>query len=150
MAEYTFRTQWRIDADPDSVYAALRDVESYPRWWPQVVSARELDAGSGELRCRSMLPYDLVFVARREAEDPDRRVLRARLIGDLAGTTQWTIRADGAWAVAVFDEDVDAHKRLLRATGRLLRPALRLNHDVMMRAGERGLRNHLARMTQDH
>jgi len=38
------------------------DVASYPIWWPQVPSARQLDDTSGELRCRSMLPYDLVFV----------------------------------------------------------------------------------------
>ena len=36
-------------------------------------------------------------------------------------------------------------KALLRAAGRLLRPALRFNHDLMMRAGEKGLRRALRR-----
>jgi hypothetical protein len=44
----------------------------------------------------------------------------------------------------VFDEDVEVGKAAVRAAGRLARPALRFNHDRMMRSGERGLRRLLA------
>ena len=71
----------------------------------------------------------------REVEDPAARVLRARMEGDLSGTSQWTVTADGAGSVAVFDEDVAVGSGLLRAAGRLFRPVLRFNHDLMMRAG---------------
>lgn len=144
---YRFRSQWRLPADPDRVYAALADVPGYPDWWPQVRATRRLDDASGELRCRGMLPYDLVFVARRDVEDPVGRVLRASLTGDLAGTSQWTIRPgdDGQdGTTAVFDEDVVVRKSLVRAAGVVARPALRFNHGLMMRAGEQGLRRHLA------
>jgi hypothetical protein len=141
---YTFRSQWRIAAGPDRVYAALADVAAYPSWWPEVHEARLLDDGAGELRCRSLLPYDLVFVARREIEDAQRRILRASLSGDLTGTSQWTISGDDGATTAVFDEDVVVGKALIRLVGPLARPALRFNHDRMMRAGERGLRRHLA------
>jgi polyketide cyclase/dehydrase/lipid transport protein len=142
--QYTFRSQWHIAADPDRVYAALADVAGYPAWWPEVREARQLDDGAGELRCRSLLPYDLVFVAHREIEDAGRRILRARLSGDLTGTSQWTIVAEGAGTSAVFDEEVVVSKPLIRLVGPLARPALRFNHDRMMRAGERGLRQHLS------
>jgi hypothetical protein len=142
---YRFRSVWRIAADPDRVYATLADVATYPTWWPQVHAIRQLDDASGELRCRSMLPYDLVFVARREIEDAEHRILRATLDGDLAGSSQWQITADGAGALAVFDEDVVVRKALIRLAGPLARPALRFNHDRMMRGGERGLRRHLSR-----
>jgi hypothetical protein len=138
---YVFHTSWRLDADPDDVYAALRDVAGYPGWWPQVRSVRQLDETTGELRCRSLLPYDLVFVVAREVEDPGARVLAGRLRGDLDGTSRWTIGADGT---ATFDEDVTVRKALVRAAGVIARPALRFNHDLMMRDGERGLRRHLA------
>ncbi len=141
--EYVFRSQWRIDADPDEVYATLQDVESYPSWWPQVVGARWLDDDSGEVRCRSLLPYELSFVIHREVEDSETRLLRARLDGDLAGFSQWTVTERDGASVAVFDEEVDVRKRLVRAAGRLARPALRFNHDLMMRAGEKGLRRRL-------
>jgi hypothetical protein len=141
---YVFRSQWQLAADPDRVYAVLADVETYPQWWPQVRSTRRVDDTSGEVTCRSLLPYDLVFVLHRDLEDPERRVLRARMTGDLVGTSQWTVTADGDGSLAVFDEDVAVGKGGLRAAGRVLRPALRFNHDLMMRAGERGLRRYVS------
>jgi hypothetical protein len=138
---YVFHTVWQLPAAPDDIYAALRDVATYPDWWPQVRSVRQLDEVTGELCCRSLLPYDLVFVVTREVEDPVGRILQARQTGDLDGTSRWTIGADGT---ATFDEDVTVHKRLVRAAGVIARPALRFNHDRMMRDGERGLREYLS------
>jgi hypothetical protein len=143
-AAYVFRSEWRLEAAPEHVYDVLADVERYPRWWPQVRSTRRLDDTSGELTCRSLLPYDLTFVMHRELEDRDARVLRARMAGDLVGTSQWTITAAGTGARAVFDEQVDVGIDLLRNAGRLFGPVLRFNHDHMMRSGEKGLRKHLA------
>lgn len=141
---FVFRSEWsQLPAPPERVYAVLAAVEDYPQWWPQVRRARRLDATSGELTCRSLLPYDLVFVMHQELEDPDSLVLRARMTGDLNGAGQWTIAADGDGARAIFDEDVSVGSGLLRAAGRLFRPALKFNHDRMMRAGEAGLRAHL-------
>jgi hypothetical protein len=146
-AGFHFTSTWRLPAGPDAVYAALVDVTGYPQWWPQVRSARRLDEQSGELRCRSLLPYDLVFVARQVVADPATGVLRARLEGDLGGQSEWRIAADsadGAGATAVFIEDLEVAKPVLRRLGLLARPLLRANHDLMMRGGEAGLRRHLA------
>jgi uncharacterized protein YndB with AHSA1/START domain len=142
-SSYVFRSQWRLPAPPEQVYAVLADVEAYPRWWPEVRRARRLDERSGELTCRSLLPYDVVFVMHREIEDPVRLLLRARMDGDLRGTSQWTVSPADHGSVAIFDEDVTVGNGMLHAAGRLVRPALRLNHDLMMRTGERGLRAHL-------
>lgn len=141
--DYVFRSQWQLPAPPGLVWDTLRDVEGYPQWWPQVVSARRIGDHVGELRCRSLLPYHLTFVLHREVEDAASGVLRARLAGDLVGTSQWTVRGTTGGSVAVFDERVAVHKRLVRVAGRLARPALRYNHELMMRAGEKGLRRHL-------
>jgi hypothetical protein len=141
---YVFRSEWRLRAHRDEVYEALRDVESYPRWWPQIRAGRRIDDTSGEITCRSLLPYDLVFEIHREVEDPTEGILRGRLHGDLAGTSQWTIRTNGGGSVAVFDEDVVVGKSSVRSAGRFVRPALRFNHDLMMRSGERGLRGYLS------
>jgi hypothetical protein len=143
-SHYVFRSQWRLPASTERVYAALAEVERYPEWWPQVRSTRRIDDVSGEITCRSMLPYDLTFLMHRDVEDPAEMVLRAHLEGDLTGTSQWTVTADGQGALAIFDEEVDVGLALLRAAGRVFRPALRLNHDHMMRSGEKGLRKHLS------
>jgi uncharacterized protein YndB with AHSA1/START domain len=142
---YRFRSEWRIGAGPDEVYAALADVESYPSWWRQVRAARWIDDRSGEITCRSLLPYDLTFVVARDREDPVERVLRGQLTGDLNGTSQWTISAEGDSSVAVFEEDVTVGRAMLRAASVVARPALTFNHGLMMRAGEAGLRRHLER-----
>ena len=140
---YVFRSEWRIDADPDRVYAALADVPSYPLWWHEVRETVQLSDTEGRVRCRSLLPYDLTMVLAREVEDPVARVLRARLSGDLNGMSTWTITADDGGSLAVFDEDVSVGKAAVRAAGRLARPALKFNHDRMMRSGERGLQRYL-------
>jgi uncharacterized protein YndB with AHSA1/START domain len=140
---YAFRTQWRIAASPDRVYAALADVSTYPQWWPEVRETEQLTETSGRVRCRSLLPYDLVMVLTREVEDPVERVLRAHLDGDLIGTSEWRVRADGDGSLATFDEDVAVGKAAVRMAGRLARPILTYNHDRMMRSGERGLRRRL-------
>jgi hypothetical protein len=93
-----------------------------------------------------MLPYDLTFVIQRDVEDPAGRVLRASMTGDLAGTSQWTVEADGEGTVAIFDEDVVVRRTLIRTAGLVARPALTFNHGLMMRSGERGLRSYLARV----
>jgi hypothetical protein len=142
-ARYVFRSEWRLAASADAVYSALQDVAGYPAWWPQVRSVRQLDDETGEVRCRSLLPYDLVFAIRRDVEDPAARVLRAHQTGDLAGWSQWSISAAAGGALVMFDEDVVVRKPLVRRAGLLARPALRFNHAVMMRDGERGLRRHL-------
>jgi uncharacterized protein YndB with AHSA1/START domain len=141
---FVFRSHWRLPAPPQRVYDVLADVEGYPAWWPQVRRATRIDDVSGELTCRSLLPYDLVFRMHQELRDAQNLVLRARMTGDLNGTSQWTITGDGAGATrATFDEDVSVGSGLVRAAGRLFRPALKFNHDLMMRAGEKGLRRHL-------
>jgi hypothetical protein len=142
---YVFHTDWHLPASPDDVYAALHDVAAYSDWWPQIRGVRKIDDTTGEVRCRSLLPYDLVFVIRREIENPVARILAARQTGDLEGTSRWTITTQRDGTVAAFDEDVVVRKTLVRAAGRLARPALRFNHDVMMRDGERGLRRYLRR-----
>jgi uncharacterized protein YndB with AHSA1/START domain len=141
---FIFQSRWHLPAPPRQVYDVLSAVDTYPQWWPQVRKARRIDEKSGELTCRSLLPYDLVFLMEQELQDPDGLVLRASMTGDLNGTSQWTITAaEEGGAYAVFDEDVSVGSGMLAAAGRLFRPVLTFNHDMMMRSGEKGLRRYL-------
>jgi hypothetical protein len=147
-SRYVFHSRWTVPGAPAAVFAVLADVENYPAWWPQVRSATPVAAGdgvtAGELTCRSLLPYDLVFTARQQVSDADSLVLRAAFTGDLDGFGQWSLAADGPITEVVFDQDVEVGKPLVRRLGRLARPLLRANHELMMRGGEAGLRRHLA------
>jgi hypothetical protein len=137
---YEFRNRWAVDASPDSAYVVLEALDRYPRWWPEVREVRKVSDQAYEVRARSLLPYDLIFVTHEGTRDPVNRVLEAKLTGDLEGFSRWTITPapSGAGADLLFD------RALLRRLAPIARPAFRANHALMMRHGERGLRTYLA------
>ena len=141
---YRFVSTWRLGASPADVYQVLHDTESYPLWWPEVRAVRRLDERRSELVVRSVLPYDLVFVTEEARQDPAAGVLEARMSGDLEGFSRWTITPTGDGTRAVFEEQVDARKELLRKLALVARPAFRANHALMMHHGRRGLGVYLA------
>lgn len=144
---YHLTSAWRLAAPPRVVYRALREVEQYPHWWPQVRQVRRLDDRSGELRIRSALPYSLVLTAHERRQDEAAGVLEADLLGDLAGWSRWTISPVDPGhpdrSLAVFEEDVRPGKALMRRLALPARPLFLANHALMMRAGERGLKRYL-------
>lgn len=153
---FRFVDLWRISASPVAVYSALADVQAYPRWWPQIRSVQRLTATSGELTCRSVLPYVLHLTVRRDLEDRGESRLRVLLSGDLVGWSAWRVIAEpdtGSAAGepsepsgrcrALFAQEVTA-PGIPGGGSALLRPILDWNHAMMMRAGERGLRKHLS------
>ena len=141
---YRFRSIWRVDAAPRDTYTALEALEEYPYWWPEVREARRCTEDAFELRCRSLLPYDLDFVSRQARRDPEAGILEATLTGDLEGFSRWTIHTGLAKTVALFEEEVLANKSLLHKLRYIARPAFQANHALMMRNGQRGLNTYLA------
>lgn len=144
---YQFHTLWELDASPGDVFTALAQLLDYPAWWRQVRSATRVDHDNCNLTIRSVLPYDLTFVSRRSRSEAANGILEATLTGDLEGMSRWTITEASTGTVAVFDEDVIAHKALIRRLGPIARPAFRANHTVMMNQGKRGLVAYLAGMS---
>jgi hypothetical protein len=140
---YRFRSEWELDAPRSRVFEVLRKGASYERWWPQVRRSARLSDGSYELVARSFLPYELRMVLTESVIDEGAGVLEANLDGDLEGFSRWTLREHGGKTIALFEEEVVAHRRLLNALSPIVKPLLRYNHTVMMRAGERGLRRYL-------
>ena len=89
--DYTFQSIWELAAPPRDVYDVLAELGEYPEWWPEVKLAVKLGEDAYELRCRSILPYDLRFVTTRSVEDPESMILEANMRGDLEGFSRWTI-----------------------------------------------------------
>jgi Polyketide cyclase / dehydrase and lipid transport len=147
LAHYVFRSEWRLSASPDAVYTVLEDLATYPLWWPEVRRTVRFDERTAEVTCRSLLPYDLVFVTTQERRDRDERVLQARMVGDLDGFSRWTISSCDGGTSAVFEEEVDTTKPMLNRLAPIARPAFWANHWLMMRHGEQGLSTFLAGYT---
>ena len=141
---YRFRSVWHADATPGEAYRALRELDDYPAWWPEVRRADRVDDSTYDMVVRSLLPYDLAFRSTRSRDDPAARVLEAQMTGDLEGFSRWTVTPGLREVMLVFEEEVVACKPLLRRLGLVGRPAFVANHRLMMRHGQRGLRAYLA------
>ncbi|MFI1925100.1 MULTISPECIES: SRPBCC family protein [unclassified Streptomyces] len=140
---YRFRSLWALPAPPARVYDALERAEDYPRWWRQVREVNQVDATTGVIRVRSLLPYDLTFTAREVRRDAAAGVLEIAMTGDLDGWARWTVTAAGSGTLARYEQVVQVNKPLLRRFAVPGRPVFRLNHRLMMRAGRRGLAAYL-------
>ncbi|MFF0782143.1 MULTISPECIES: SRPBCC family protein [unclassified Streptomyces] len=140
---YRFRTLWPLPAPPAAVFAVLERPEDYPRWWPQVRSVTRLDAATGVLTIRSLLPYDMTLTARETRRDPAAGVLEVALSGDIEGWARWTVTPAGQGTLARYDQVVDVTRPLLRRLAVPGRPLFRANHALMMAAGRRGILRHL-------
>ncbi|MFF0448700.1 SRPBCC family protein [Streptomyces sp. NPDC004609] len=136
---YRFHTVWDLTARPDAVYEVLADAEDYPSWWPQVRSVIAHGEDSGAVRFRSFLPYELRVTAHAVRRDPEARVLEIGMEGDLEGWARWTVGARGFGTRAVYDQEVEVRRPLMRRLALPCRPVFRANHAAMMRAGLRGI-----------
>lgn len=147
-SRYRFRSVWDLDAPPARVYAALEQPEEYPRWWPQIRRVEPVDDRTAAVTARSVLPYALRFTAGELLRDPARGVLEVALRGDLEGWARWTVRpragAGSAGTRALYEQEVEVRRPLMRRLALPGRPVFRLNHALMMRAGRRGLAARLA------
>lgn len=151
MADYEFVSHWIIDAPVDRVYAAIEDANSWPEWWPGVLSSVELQRGDadgiGSIRrsvWKSALPYQLEFdseVVRIEKE----RLIEVRAFGQLDGRGVWQLEANRTDSTRVrYDWTVKTTKPWMNYLSPVARPLFRWNHDVIMRWGEEGLNRYLA------
>lgn len=143
---YRFRSVWELPAPPGAVYAVLERPEEYSSWWPQVREVTPIDGDSGVARFRSFLPYELRVTLRAARRDPVARVLEVTMTGDLEGWARWTLAdgdagggGGGVRTRAVYEQEVDVRRALMRRFAVPGRPVFVANHAVMMRAGRRGL-----------
>lgn len=143
-SHYRFRSLWALPVPPATVYDLLERAEDYPRWWPQVREVDRIDDTSGVITIRSVLPYDMTFVAREVRRDRAAGVLEIAMSGDIDGCARWTVTPSGGGSLARYDQVVDVNKPLLRRFAVPGRPVFRANHWLMMRAGRRGLIAYLA------
>lgn len=132
-----------MPAEYARTYAVLKDLQTYPVWWPEVKSVIPINEDRAVVLIMGILPYALEFLIERQVDDPESGELRAGLSGDLEGFSSWNVAADGDCCRLVYDQEVEVTKRLLRVLAPVARPLFRLNHALMMRRGKRGLEAYL-------
>jgi uncharacterized protein YndB with AHSA1/START domain len=141
---YRFRDAWLIAAPVRAVFDTVTDIAGYPQWWPDVRSVSRIDNNTAELICQATLPYSLVLQMRRAEQDECAGRLAVRLAGDLEGVLAAQVTSGRAGTTLHIRQDVVVTKPLLRGLAPVARPLFRLNHAMMMRRGQFGLRARLA------
>lgn len=142
-AFYAFRNEWNVRASTTTAFAVLNDIESYPRWWPEVRHVRRINDASAEVSIRSLVPYVLDVTLEKDVADAEAGLLRTSISGDLVGWSSWTITASAGGSRLSFEQEVEVTKRLVRVLSPVARPLFRFNHTLMMRRGEHGLDRYL-------
>jgi uncharacterized protein YndB with AHSA1/START domain len=151
---YEYRSRWLIAAPRDAVWAALTEVETWPRWWPYVRRVETLrrgdSSGLGAIRridWASRLPYG--FTLDVECIEVQReRLLRGRSRGHLEGEGVWTLAPhdDGGTEVR-YTWTLDVNRPWMKLAAPLMTPVFRWNHEGVMRGGEAGLARWVAAAT---
>jgi uncharacterized protein YndB with AHSA1/START domain len=147
MADYSFVTVWRHRAPIEAVYDAIADSLHWPEWWSTVAKVEEIATGDattgiGSVRrytFKGSLPYTLSFdLAVTNTKRP--RTLAGQASGELEGTGVWTLseEPDGI-TVARYDWNVRTTRWWMNLLAPLARPVFKGNHDLVMRAGAKGL-----------
>ena len=143
MRPYLFVDEWDVAAAPESVFEAIADSRSYPRWWRPVYLDVEADGpaalgASARHHFKGRLPYHLHTRSTIVEIEPPWRVV-AEVDGDLRGRGTWTLTPTPAGTHVRFDWQVHADRALLRLLTPVLRPVFRWNHNWAIARAMEGL-----------
>ena len=151
MAHYRFVTEWLLQAPITAVWDELFHSERWPRWWCGLEHVEELEPGDADrIGCvrrfiwKGALPYRLTVDMRLIRAEPD-RLLESRASGELEGTGRWSVAEQAGMTRARYDWDVETTKPWMNLLAPAARPLFVWNHHVVMRGGERGLKQLLER-----
>jgi uncharacterized protein YndB with AHSA1/START domain len=126
-------------AAPDAVWAALRQTDLYPRWWPWLTSfeADGLHPGA-TWRCAVRAPLRTTLRFRLLIDAATERGVAARLDGDLAGTARITFHpADHGATRLRLEARLRPCTAPVVALSRLAPPVARWSHDRIVGTGAR-------------
>jgi len=148
-AAYRFLDHWVVPHPIESVFAAVGEPLSYPRWWSQVFVEATGDPGPPapgkkvSVVARGFLPYKLRFTLETtEVEEPTR--IKSLLRGDFEGSGEWNLREEDGTTIAELDWRPVVNKPLIRALTPMLRPLFRSNHNWTMKRGQERILAYLA------
>lgn len=147
---YSFDSVWRIDTSHERVWAAFEEllVSDEPfQWWPGMRSEGRSDGI--HVVAGSPVGYRLRFRLHDIRQTP-RELVTLRSDGDLRGRAEMRLAPVGPRTSTIdVTWRVDLTRPWMRRADPMLRPVFVRAHDVVMRAGERGLNDWLRAAERD-
>lgn len=151
-ATFVLVSHWRVRGDIETVFDCLGSPE-IARWWPEAYrEVQEIAPGNPDglgrvlaILTRGRIPYPLRWrLEVIEVRRPEHLVVQAT--GDLVGQGTWELRQSGTFADMTYTWRVAVTKPWMRWLTPVLRPLFAANHHWVMRRGEIGLAQELARL----
>jgi len=150
MADYSFVTVWKLKAPLEDVWNTILDSKTWPAWWKEVKSVKEIHPGDGlrignisDLTWRSVLPYTLHFRTTVVKVVP-MEYMEGMASGDLVGRGRWYFSHANGITTVRYEWDVSTTKAWMNLLKPLLRILFKWNHDIVMRKGGEGIAKKLA------
>jgi Polyketide cyclase / dehydrase and lipid transport len=150
MADYRFKTLWRVGAPIEAVWDAINDSARWHEWWRGVERVGRVEAGNGDgvgnverFAWRSRLPYVLRFDMRVTTVRPPVE-LRATAVGELTGEGHWRLYRSADGTLVRYDWNVRTTRWWMNLLAPVARPLFVWNHDAVMQWGGEGLERRLA------
>jgi uncharacterized protein YndB with AHSA1/START domain len=160
MAAYNFITIWRFQEPVERVWEAINAAENYPKWWRDILFFECLTpenprgvGAKGRRAVRGFLPYSLVYMTTiTKSEAPWELAYTAD--GDLVGSGSFVLKeksetlssdVSGPLTEVTIYWNVDTKGKWLKRLAPLLKWLFAANHNYVMRRGERGLAQWLAK-----
>jgi uncharacterized protein YndB with AHSA1/START domain len=110
-----------VGRSPQDVYAVIADVETYPKWWSDMVRVEMLPAQEGRIRFRQHMSSGPVVVEIVETSAPTKFVTR---IADpdqpFGGTWTWEIAPAGSGSTITITERGEVYSPLFRFMSRFV------------------------------
>jgi Polyketide cyclase / dehydrase and lipid transport len=143
--QYSFVTNWEIEASLQEVWNAIYNSPEWPQWWKGVVSVEEIEKedvnGLNSVKAyiwKSVLPYKLAFTMRLTEKEPMRR-LKGIAFGELEGEGEWTFSEQNRIIKLQYNWNVYTKKAWMNYLSFVLKPVFKYNHNVVMHWGAVGL-----------
>jgi uncharacterized protein YndB with AHSA1/START domain len=128
-----------IEAEPERLWAAMSQVDSYSKWWPWLkrFEAEKLETGA-VWRCEVQppLPYLLRFDVTLEEVTPTSAVA-ATVSGDIVGQARVELSETAQGSHVVISSALTASNAMLRAMSVLALPIARFGHNWVLDTGAR-------------
>lgn len=145
MANYHFKTIWKLRAPVQQVYAAICETEKYPEWWKGQLKVERISSGAPNglgamvrFTMRSQLPYCLTFTTTATHIEPLKRIT-GKAFGELEGHGTWLFHHHNGITTVTYIWEVRTTTFFMNLLEPFFRNVYEWNHDVIMRWGGEGL-----------
>jgi uncharacterized protein YndB with AHSA1/START domain len=145
VANYLFVTTTEVAAPIERVWPEVSRPDRWATWWPGLEAVTELEPGDAdhvgaleEFTFKSRLPYTLSFRGRITRVDALQR-MDVEAVGELEGVAVYELEDLGSRTRMTLTWRVKTTKTWMNVLAPIARPFFAWNHDVLMKAGGRGL-----------